>query len=199
MGFVTRLRRVLASLFGLADDELELAAEEAASELQAARAVAASAISQAQRTELEVREGLALGPEHDARLAASVSRLEEERARARDQVTRYHELRRRTEEALARLGEARRLEALNAERDSLRKAEVHSAATLSPAAIARLEDQARAEAASLDLLEALDHGEAGLPPVAAGSPQSETDVRRRARELLEQQPFADALSDARPQ
>ena len=192
MGFLSWLRRVIADFSDARSDDLERAAEEAQRELQASKAVAALAVAQAQRSELELREALNQNPPSEVQLAGLVARLEDERSRATTLISRHRDLQERARKALEQLGEAQRITALNEGRESLRDFVTRTEATLDTEAVERLELEARAQAATLDVLETLDHG---LPPPTARPATDEGNVRERAERLLRDGPYDRILQD----
>jgi len=176
------LRNLVAGFFDSPDDEQAATRDEIERELGILKAVSALGVAQAGRAELELREALAAG-EPDATVQARTRRLREERARAAHLVQCYRERQDRAVEDLGRLGEARRIEQLNAERERLRRF-VGSATVRDRDALAELEDEARAEAARLDVLAALEDGRRPYDEAQMASEQEE--VRQQARDLLAQ-------------
>jgi len=176
------LRNLVAGFFDSPDDEQAATRDEIERELGILKAVSALGVAQAGRAELELREALAAG-EPDATVQARTRRLREERTRAAHLVQCYRERQDRAVEDLQRLGEARRIEQLNAERERLRRF-VGSATVRDRDALAELEDEARAEAARLDVLAALEDGRRPYDEAQMASEQEE--VRQQARDLLAQ-------------
>jgi len=182
----------VADFFYADGDDLTSARDEAERELDAAKAVAALAVAQAHRSEIELR-GLLKGETADpARLAALVTRLEEERQRARSLVKRCHDTRRRTVENLTRSGQIRLATELNSERAELRELVARAQAAVDEQQTERLELELRAQAAGLDVLEALERGATGAE--IADRPRAKTeDVQERARSLLAEDAYRDLL------
>jgi hypothetical protein len=175
------LRRILADWAEASPSPDERIAGDCQRALEALRAAAALAVAQAQRTELELRDALAAQAPDHAHVAALVSRLEQDRQSADQQVAAFRRYREQATEALERLGDARRLEALNEQRERLRKFVVSAEAVADPEHAARLELEARAEAARLDVLDDLEHGH-----IPAAAPPVEGSAVARAHELLAQ-------------
>lgn len=173
------LRRILADWAEASPSPDERIAGDCQRAVEALRAAAALAVAQAQRSELELREALAAQTPDDAHVAALVSRLEQDRQSADQQVAAFRRYREQAEDALERLGDARRIEALNHQRERLREFVASAEAAADPEHAARLELEARAEAARLDVLEDLEHGHNSAP-----TPPVEGSALARARELL---------------
>ena len=177
------LRSLVAGFFDSPHDEQADPCGDVESELDSLKAVAALAVAQAGRAELELREALeANAPE--AMVRARTRRLQEERARAAGLVERYRQHQERAVADLERLGQARRIERLNAERERLRRFVADSAAARDGGALDELEDAARAESARLDALAALEEGRSPYDEAQAASEHEE--VRQQARDLLAQ-------------
>lgn len=177
------LRNLVAGFFDSEVDELSTARGDTERGLEALKAVAALAVAQAGRAELELREALEAGAP-DATVQARTRRLCEERARAAGLVEAYRERQERAIDDLGRLGEARRIEQLNAERERLRRFVTSSAAVRDREALAEIEDEARAEAARLDVLAALESGD--RPALEAVMAADQEGVRQQARNLLDE-------------
>ena len=131
-------------------------------------------------------------PPSEVQLAGLVARLEDERSRATTLIGRHRDLQERARKALEQLGEAQRITALNEGRESLRDFVTRTEATLDTEAVERLELEARAQAATLDVLETLDRG---LPPPTARPATDEGNVRERAERLLRDGPYDRILQD----
>lgn len=177
------LRRIITDFFRGDTDDTELAAGEIDRELAGARAVAALAVAQARRAELELREALETDPANAAQLTRLAALLEEARDRARMQVAAFHQRRARAAEALERSGEAAQAARLNRDRESLRVFADRVATVADREALDDMEDRIRAEAAALDVLDALDWRQ----PLATKARDAYTqtdDPAARARSLL---------------
>ncbi|MFO8079124.1 MAG: hypothetical protein R6V07_02355 [Armatimonadota bacterium] len=183
MRFLSWLRKAVADFFN-ASDAREADAERVRQELEKLRSLTMLAVAQARRTELELRDSLAHEPENDTRLATLVPRLEEERARADNLMQRYRAREAEEEERLSRLGQIQLAEEINQRRRDLRGRVDFAERTSREEDLNALEDEARAEAFRLDVVEALDtDGEADLTTPQRGGVE---DLRARARKLLEQ-------------
>ena len=183
MSILSWLRRVVADFFCVGDGDAGLAAEQLERELEALKAVAALSVAQAGVTELRLREALAAGEAGRAELPGLVSRLEEERARAAEQVERYRERQSRALAEMRGLGEAQRAVRLNEARVELGEFIRQTADATDEAALVGLEEEARAEAARLDTLDALS---AGRRPPATDLPRGQEELEARARKLVAQ-------------
>jgi len=190
MGIRSWLRRTVADFLCTHGDEPDQVIPER--ELDAAKDVAALAVGQAESARIELEEALADGRTHQARLAALVSRLEEERARARRFVASYREAQRRAVEHFRRSGDAARAAELNRERERLREFVARTEAATDEWQLAQMEGELRAEAVRLDVLEALDRGDAVAQMTERPSGQTE-DVTARARAILAEEAYADLL------
>jgi hypothetical protein len=140
------------------------------------------AVAQARRTELELRDALAHDPPDEKLLVDLVPRLEEERARANNLMERYREREAREEQRLARLGQIRMAEEINERRRELRGAIDQTTETTREEQLQAMEDEARAEAFRLDVVEDLDSGRGFDREPEARSKEKLTE---RARRLLE--------------
>ncbi len=177
------LRSIVADYLGVHDDGAQLR-EDLERELNALRAIAAVAVATVGRTELQLREALDAEDQTTGSLAPLVSRLTEERARASEALAHYHRRQAQAAEDMRRLGETRRLEHLNAERERLRRFVTDTSDAADSEALVELEDEARGEAARLDVLAAFDAGR--TPAAAAESAIDQEDIREQARRLVEQ-------------
>lgn len=183
MKVLSWLRRIVADFLRGDREDTEVAAGQIERELAGARAVAALAVAQARRAELELREALETDPGNAAQLTRLAALLEEARDRARMQVAAFHQRRARAAEALERSGEAAQAARLNRDRESLRVFADRAAAVSDRDALDDMEDRIRAEAAALDVLDALDGGQ----PLATEARHAQTqtdDAAARARRLL---------------
>ena len=181
MGILSWLRRVVADFFCVDECSAGPEAEQLERELQALKAVAALAVAQAGVAELRLREALEAGDARRTELPMLVARLEEERARAAGQVERYRERQTRALAEMRRLGEAQRAVRLNEARLELGEFIQQASDTTDEQALAALEDQARAEAARLDALDALS---TGRRPTVPESPRTQEDIEAHARKLI---------------
>lgn len=181
MRILSWLRRLVAGFFCVDADERHRQARKVEERLEELRAVALLMVAQARRTELELREMMGEDEPDTPRIAAVVTRLEDERARADELLERYREAEEEAEQRLGRLGQARALEEINERREDLRTF-VNRAGE---AGDEEQLDEARAEAMRLDVLEHLD---AGKPPPSRARWRrgDDEEVMARARRLLEQ-------------
>ncbi|MGI5816564.1 MAG: hypothetical protein ACOX9R_00530 [Armatimonadota bacterium] len=174
----------MADFFHAGDDEREAETERAREELEKLRSLTLLAVAQARRTELELRDVLGAQPPDSARLAELVPRLEEERSRANNLMKRYRRRESEEQQRLSRLGQVRLADEINERRHELRGAVDFASKAAREEELVEMEDEARAEAFRLDVLDQLDSG-AGYrreSEVAA----EETELVARARELLEE-------------
>lgn len=185
MGILSWLRSIVADFFCADDNGCDEEARRTREELEELRAMAIFAVAQARRTELELREALAGAEPDGRRLAYLVPRLEEERARAEALVERFRAREQAEEERLRRLGSVRAAQELNRRREHLHNELDRAGRAVDEEELARLEDEARAEAHRLDVLVALNEGEQ-LPPTHSRTPGAEEDLLARARRLVEQ-------------
>ena len=177
------LRSLVAGFFDSPQEEQPDVRDEIERELDSLKAVAALAVAQAGRAELELRDALETdAPEPTVRTL--MRRLREERARAAGMVANWRERQERAVDDLQRLGEAQRIERLNDERERFRRLVAGSAAVRDPRALDELEDEARAEAARLDVLASLEAGQ-GLP-TDAELDEDQEEVHQEAEKLLTQ-------------
>ncbi len=183
MRMLSWLRRVVADYFGGPDDDAQIR-EDFERELSALRAIASLAVAEAGHTELQLRDALADEEPDTASLRSLVSRLTEERARASEAIERFHRRQAQAAEDMQRLGETRRLDQLNAERERLRRFVADTSDAPDSEALVQMEDEARAEAARLDVLAAFDAGE--TPVTASGIATGQEEIREQARILVEQ-------------
>jgi len=183
MRIMSWLRQAVADFFCAGSDEDDAQSRSARRELEELRSLTLLAVAQARRTELELREALDEEPPDGTRLAELVPRLEEERARANNLMARYR--RREDEEAerLSLLGQVRLAGEINERRRELREALDVASAAGSREELVHMEDEARAEAFRLDVLDRLDSGERHEREPGRGGPES---LAARARELLGQ-------------
>ena len=192
MRFLSWLRDSVADFFNAYADEAEAdaEAERLRAEVEDARAIALLAVAQARRTELELREALSEDPIRRVRLAELVARLEEERARADNLLANYRRIEQAAAGRLAREGSVRLAEEVNERRRELRDDLQRAERISSEEELARMEDEARARAFSLDALEGLDAGagwsrETAHPAAeAAAAAADDAALLARARELL---------------
>jgi hypothetical protein len=168
----------------MSTDEPDPEAERAREELDGLRSLTMLAAAQARRTELELQDVLADDPPDSARLAELVPRLEEQRARADNLMEQYRRRESEEEERLSRLGQLQMAEEMNERRRELREEVSQAALIAREEQLQRMEDEARAEAYSLDVVNRLDAGEPG--DVERGSDAADRDLAERARELLEE-------------
>jgi hypothetical protein len=168
----------------MSTDEPDPETERAREELDELRSLTMLAAAQARRTELELQDVLADDPPDSARLAELVPRLEEQRARAGNLMEQYRRRESEEEERLSRLGQLQMAEEMNERRRELREEVSQAALTAREEQLQRMEDEARAEAYSLDVVNRLDAGEPG--DVEPGSDAADRDLAERARMLLEQ-------------
>ncbi|MFW6438154.1 MAG: hypothetical protein ACOCZ7_03985 [Armatimonadota bacterium] len=173
----------MADFFNADSDERDAETEEARRELEELRSLVMLAVAQARRTELELRDTLEAEPRDNTRLANLVPRLEEERARAEALLERYRKREDEEEQRLARLGQVRLAEEVNERRTELRGALDLASQTSRAEELTAMEDEARAEAFKLDVLDRLDAGEDYVPGVEHNA--GEEDLEERARKLLE--------------
>ncbi len=175
------LRQTVADFFRVDSDEEDTEAECAQRELDEARSLTLLALTQVRRTELELRDALAAAEPDPKRLAELVPRLEEERRRADNLVADYRRREEKIAAQMTRLGNVRVAEELNRRREELREAMVSG----HEERLAQMEDDARADAFRLDVLDRLDTGEgwsrestACPRPGAAGRGAARRAVRR---------------------
>jgi hypothetical protein len=168
----------------MSTDEPDPEAERAREELDGLRSLTMLAAAQARRTELELQDVLADDPPDSARLAELVPRLEEQRARADNLMEQYRRRDSEEEERLSRLGQLQMAEEMNERRRELREEVSQAALIAREEQLQRMEDEARAEAYSLDVVNRLDAGEPG--DIQRGSDAADRDLAERARMLLEQ-------------
>lgn len=192
MGTKSRLRRIVADF--LCTDGDEPGERGAERQLEAAKTVAALAVAQAQGTQIELQEALTAEETSQTRLAELVARLKEERERARHLVASYREAQHRAVEDLKHRGEAARAAGLNRAREELRRFVARAEATVDEWQLQEIEAELRAEAARLDVLEALDRGDAVAQMAERPSVQTE-DVTARARAILAEEAYADLLQE----
>lgn len=178
------LRRAVADFFCMSTDEPDPEAERAREELDGLRSLTMLAAAQARRTELELQDVLADDPPDSARLAELVPRLEEQRARADNLMEQYRRRESEEEERLSRLGQLQMAEEMNERRRELREEVSQAALIAREEQLQRMEDEARAEAYSLDVVNRLDAGDPG--DIQRGSDAADRDLAERARILLEQ-------------
>ncbi len=183
MGIISWLRRIVADFFHANGDELTQASQQAQAEIEELRGLTIFAVAHARRTELELREVMATDEPDRVRLAWLVPRLEEERARAAALVERYRQRQEAEAERLELLGELRATEEITRRREELRRSVGRAGEALSEEELAGLEDEARAEAVRLDVLERLEAGDVG--EVAAADRRADVDLVARARRLLD--------------
>lgn len=190
MGLLRWLRRILTDFLGEEEDSAQPATE-VARQLTASRAIVALAVAQAERRELELRESLEDPAAEESTIAELARRLQEDRQAARLLILDHQRRRGEAEQRLERLGQAQRLAALNAERDALRGMLTRAQDGMDEAAVTELEIRARAEAASLDLLDQLE----GRTVAAAPKPDevAPTEARSKAAALLSERPYDDLL------
>lgn len=186
MRILSWLRDAVADFFCVGPDSREREAERNRQELEELRSLTMLAVAQARRTELELRDALAEDPAEEQRLVDLVPRLEEERARASNLMESYREREAQEEERLTRLGQIRMAEEINERRRELRGAIDFASERAREEELAAMEDEARAEAFRLDLLEDLDTGR-GFDRQPERKP--EEDWTERARRLLEEPAF----------
>ena len=179
------LRRIVADFFCGDRDDLEVATGEIERELAGARAVAGLAVAQARRAELELKEALERDPGDEGQLTHLATLLEEARERARLQVAAFHQRRTQAAGEFERRGQATQAARLNRERESLRMFADRAAAMSDREALEGMEDRVRADAAALDVLDALDAGQPVVTEARDAQPQAD-DAAERARRLLAQ-------------
>jgi hypothetical protein len=192
MRFLSWLRDSVADFFNAYADEAEAdaEAERLRAEVEDARAIALLAVAQARRTELELREALSEDPIRRGRLAELVARLEEERARADNLLANYRRIEQAAAGRLVREGSVHLAEEVNERRRELRDDLQRAERISSEEELARMEDEARARAFSLDALEGLDAGagwsrETEHPAAeAAAAAADDAALLARAQELL---------------
>jgi hypothetical protein len=179
MSIWSRLRRLIERLiYGNADVE-DGDSDRLEDEIERLRAVCVLAIAEAERTELELREAVEEG--RDGALAGLVPELERSRDRARRLIQQYRRREAEVEAQLQALGEVRRIERLNRRREKLAEFISSAEEATGEGCVQQLEDEARAEAIRLDVIERLNRGQAARGPSAGG------DLHDRARRLLEEQ------------
>ena len=189
------LRELVAGFFCADRDELRETAAELERELENTKRLAAAAVAQARRSELELRE--ALEPEgaeqaDEVRIRQLSNRVEEDRERAAQLIEQYRELRREMLRTLERLGDAAMIDKMNRERLALRKAPGGERRRMSRDDAGDLEAQARAEAVKLDTLDALERNK--RPP----APERKSDgitATERARRILAEDVLGTILSE----
>ncbi|MFW5867439.1 MAG: hypothetical protein ACOCX2_06455 [Armatimonadota bacterium] len=184
MRIMSWLRRAVADFFNADSDERDAEAERAREELEELRSLVMLAIAQARRTELELRDALDAETPGGIRLAELVPRLEEERARASTLLERYRRREAEEEQRLARLGQIRLAEDVNERREDLREDIDLASRTSRTEELTAMEDEARAEAFRLDVLDRLDAGEGHAPGTSSAT--EEEELTARARKLLEE-------------
>lgn len=190
MGPLRWLRRILTDFLGEEEDSAQPATE-VARQLTASMAIVALAVAQAERRELELRESLEDPAAEESTIAELTRRLQEDRQAARLLILDHQRRRAEAEQRLERLGQAQRLAALNAEREALRGMLTRAQDGMDEAAVTELEIRARAEAASLDLLDQLEgRTVAPSPKLDEVAP---TEARSKAAALLSQRPYDDLL------
>lgn len=177
------LRRIIADFFRGDRDDHDVATAQVERELAGARAVAALAVAEARRAELELREALERESGDAAQLTHLTARLEEARERARAQVAAFHQRRAQATGELERRGEVAQVARLNRDRESLRTFTARAVAASDRDALDEMEDRVRAEAAALDVLDALDAGQSVARGETDAGPQA-GDAAERARRLL---------------
>jgi hypothetical protein len=183
MRFLSWLRQAVADFFN-ASDAREAEAQRVRQELEKLRSLTMLAVAQARRTELELRDALGADSGNRARLAVLVPRLEEERARADNLMQQYRAREAEEEERLSRLGQVQLADEINQRRRDLRGTVDFASQTSREEDLIALEDEARAEAVRLDVLEALDTD--GAVDLTTPKGDGVEDLRTRARKLLEQ-------------
>jgi len=182
MRILSWLRRVVADFFCVEPDECDLENERNRQELAELRSLTMLAIAQARRTELELKDALDAGPPGSESLLVLVPRLEEQRARADKLMERYREREAEEEERLARLGQVRLTHELNERRRELRDAVGIASETSREEELVAMEDEARAEAFRLDVLDELDAGGGYEREPDDGGEEA---LAERGRQLLE--------------
>lgn len=194
MGIISWLRRIVADFFCVGEDTTR-EAEQVGAELEELRTLVLLAVAQARRTELDLRELLDEAEPDVRKLTLAMSRLEVERGRARELVDRFRRREREAADRLARLGDVRMAEEINQRRDELRRSIGETGEALDRQELTRLEDEARAEAYRLDVLERLE-ADSETPEAAPYTPPpSEENVISRARALLEEPNIEEPLSE----
>lgn len=195
MELLKRLWRVIRLFATDEQDVPPVALQDAERDLAALRSVAALSVAQAQRAQLELREAVDAPHTTPGELDSLVAQLVQLRTRARNDVEAYRAHQRAMTEALQRLGEARRAAELSEQREELRTLVARSEAAADEGALQRIEDEVRAEAARLDVLNALEAGD--LTVLHRPAPHSAGDVREKARRLLDEDAFGDLLTGDR--
>ncbi len=179
------LRQVVADFFSADPDAARRTTQVAEEELATEKTVAALAVAHAGRAALALQEALDSGEGDPERLGILTAQLEDARERARSQVAIYRELQQRVANDLERLNEAQRLAEINEERERLRRLAALTQPGVDSEALNALEAEAKAEAAKLDVLDALDSGATDLYTGShAGDGRQADNPAVRARELL---------------
>ncbi len=196
MGVISWLRRIVADFFRVSGDEFDAGDEAARRQLEQLRDLAILSVAQARRTELELREVMAAEEPDEGRLRWLVPRLEEERARAGELLARYRRHQNDESRRLARRGELQVTEEINERREELRRFIGRAGEASDTEELQRLEDEARAEAHRLDVLNQLDEdGAIARQPGAGALSRRETDLAARARALLEKPTVDPSVAD----
>ncbi|NSW54766.1 MAG: hypothetical protein HPY44_02020 [Armatimonadetes bacterium] len=157
MSILSWLQRIVADFFCADTNDQQRAIAQAEAELEVARTAAALSVARAHRARLELQDAIAEG---DAPAYQLLGIAEDADERARRDISNYRERRDQLERVLRRADEAGRLERENREREKLREFIQRAEAARDRAALEKLETQALEQAARLDVLDALDRGEA---------------------------------------
>lgn len=176
MSILSWLQRTVADFFCADTNDHRRAIAQAEAELEVARAAAALSVARAHRARLELQDAVA---ERKAPAYELLGIAEDADERARRDIDNYRELRDELERVLRRADEAGRLERENRERERLREFIRRTESARDRAALDRLETQALEQAARLDVLDALDRGE------APRSGESGAEFDERLRRLME--------------
>ncbi|MGC9316680.1 MAG: hypothetical protein ACP5KN_01435 [Armatimonadota bacterium] len=196
MGIISWLRRIVADFFCVGEDDTTREAEQVRAELDELRTLVLLAVAQARRTELDLRQLLDAAEPDVRKLTLAMSRLEVERGRARELMDRFRMREEAAAERLARLGDLRMAEEINQRRAELRRSIGETGGALDKEELTRLEDEARAEAYRLDVLDHLEATGGHTPqPAPHTPPQDRENVISRARALLEEPNIEEPLSE----
>lgn len=176
MSILGWLQRIVADFFCADTNDHRRAIAQAEAELDVARAAAALSVARAHRARLDLQDALA---EQDAPAYELLGIAEEADERARRDIDNYRRRRAELERALRRADEAGRLDRENRERERLREFIQRTESVRDRAALETLEIQALEQAARLDVLDALDRGE------APSSREQGAEFNERLRRLME--------------
>ncbi|MGD9496116.1 MAG: hypothetical protein AB7Y46_07385 [Armatimonadota bacterium] len=195
MRIISWLRDLVADFFSAGEEADSREAELIRGDLEKLRTLVLLAVAQARRTELELRELLAVAEPDARRVESLAQRLEEERGRARELVEQFRQREAEAAEHLSRLGQVRLAEEMNARREDLRRSLAEAGRARNEAELARLEDESRAEAYRLDVLERLDAGRQVREPPRAAARLTDAEIIAHAKALLDESENGEPLSE----